>query len=592
MPNLGRYEIIEQLGQGSMGAVFKARDPLVGRDVAVKRISVQAGDGPEAAEFRQRFFVEARAAGRLAHPGIVTVFDVSEQDGAPFLVMEYVAGRTLQSLLESSERMDLDRVCDLAVQLAEALDYAHRSGVIHRDIKPANILVTPDGRLKIADFGVAKLIESQVTASGRILGTPAFMAPEQFTGMPIDGRSDLFSLGVVLYCMATGEKPFSGDTIIGVQYRVVHTEAVSPRRLNPAIPQGLETIILKCIEKSPSERYQSGQELARDLRACAAGEPIPQMKPASATSAEGTVVLEPEMKDPNVKGTEASDRTVRRRVSVALLVLIPFVAAFVAFSTFFWADSAQPDAPAAASSPVSRVPIASVDAPPSIEATTPEIPTELTQPTVETATKNRPTPPSAPVAPPPSPDKPRTTVATVSTAPSPVVKTAEVNVENLPLAAAPEAVSRRVQESPVAEFKDADDAPPQGGASDQSYKSARLLIGSLAVPEPLTIIVNVGNETVFVRSSTMAAPFGFESLDGRIRTQSAPSKPMSEERPVAPGNHKVQVNVLLGTKRVAKVQEVSGRFFSGQRRVLHIEFLPESQTSIGREATLFKVTLK
>jgi hypothetical protein len=298
------------------------------------------------------------------------------------------------------------------------------------------------------------------------------------------------------------------------------------------------------------------------------------------------------MKDPNVKGTEASDRTVRRRVSVALLVLIPFVAAFVAFSTFFWADSAQPDAPAAASSPVSRVPIASVDAPPSIETTTPEIPTELTQPTVETATKNRPTPPSAPVAPPPSPDKPRTTVATVSTAPSPVVKTAEVNVENLPLAAAPEAVSRRVQESPVAEFKDADDAPPQGGASDQSYKSARLLIGSLAVPEPLTIIVNVGNETVFVRSSTMAAPFGFESLDGRIRTQSAPSKPMSEERPVAPGNHKVQVNVLLGTKRVAKVQEVSGRFFSGQRRVLHIEFLPESQTGNGREPTLFKVTLK
>src|SRR6267142_1349799 len=152
MWSLGRYEIIEQVGQGSMGTVYKARDPILDRHVAIKRILVQAGEGPAAAEFHDRFFREARAAGRLSHPGIVTVFDVSEHEGAPFLVMEYIAGRTLLSLLQSGERMDLDRVCNLGVQLAEALNYAHQNGDIHRDIKPANILVTNDGRIKIADF--------------------------------------------------------------------------------------------------------------------------------------------------------------------------------------------------------------------------------------------------------------------------------------------------------------------------------------------------------------------------------------------------------------------------------------------------------
>src|SRR6516164_2297847 len=152
MWSLGRYEIIEQLGQGSMGVVYRARDPMLDRDVAIKRILVPAGDGPAAAEFRERFFREARAAGKLSHPGIVTVFDVAEHEGTPFLVMEYVAGRTLLSILQSGERVSLDYACDVGIQLGEALDYAHRNRVVHRDIKPANILVTADGRIKIADF--------------------------------------------------------------------------------------------------------------------------------------------------------------------------------------------------------------------------------------------------------------------------------------------------------------------------------------------------------------------------------------------------------------------------------------------------------
>jgi serine/threonine-protein kinase len=274
MENLGRYQIIEQLGTGAMGAVYKARDPMMGRDVAVKTILAHVIDGPQAAEFRERFFREARAAGRLAHPGIVTVFDVSEHEGTPFLVMEYIAGRTLQSILESGERMDLSRIRDLSIQLAEALDYAHRNGVVHRDIKPANLLITPEGRLKIADFGVARLADAQATSTGYLLGTPAFMAPEQFTGAPIDGRADIFAAGVIIYWIATGDKPFSGDSILSVQYKVVNTDPVPPRKLNPAMPRELESIILKCLAKDPAERYQSGEQLAIDLRGSATGQTV------------------------------------------------------------------------------------------------------------------------------------------------------------------------------------------------------------------------------------------------------------------------------------------------------------------------------
>jgi serine/threonine-protein kinase len=271
MKQVGRYEIIEELGQGAMGAVYKARDPMMDRVVAVKTILASALTGPLAADYRERFFREARAAGRLAHPGIVTVYDVSEQEGTPFLVMELIEGRTLEKILESGERFDTERVMELGQQLAEALDYAHKGGVIHRDIKPANIMVTADGRPKITDFGVAKLTASQMTSTGQMMGTPAFMAPEQFTGAPIDGRADLFALGVMLYWLATGDRPFTGETLMAMSYKIVHTEPVPPRKINPAIPRDLENVILKCMEKDPAARYPNGEALARDLRAVRAG---------------------------------------------------------------------------------------------------------------------------------------------------------------------------------------------------------------------------------------------------------------------------------------------------------------------------------
>lgn len=274
MKQYGRYEVVEEIGSGAMGAVFKARDPVMDRVVAVKTIHASALVGPLADQYRERFTREARAAGRLAHPGIVTVFDAGVEGDTPYLVMEYVPGRTLEDVLNTGEHYPLEKVCEIGQQLAEALGYAHSNGVIHRDIKPANIQLTgtPE-RAKIMDFGVAKLTQAQVTSTGTLLGTPAYMAPEQFTGMPLDGRSDLFSLGVILYWMATGDKPFTGDTITAVSYKIVHTEPIAPRQLNPGIPAALEAIILKCLAKDPAARHQSGDELAAELAALRTGQP-------------------------------------------------------------------------------------------------------------------------------------------------------------------------------------------------------------------------------------------------------------------------------------------------------------------------------
>jgi serine/threonine-protein kinase len=267
---IGRYEIVDELGQGAMGSVFRAHDPSMDRMVALKTILMGALLGSHGDEFRQRFYREARAAGALAHPGIVPVFDVGEHEGQPYLVMEYVNGRTLDYAMKKGERVSMDRVCEIGQQLAEALGHAHRKGVVHRDIKPANILMTNAEaygieRPRITDFGVAKMTAGEITTTGQMLGTPAFMPPEQFTGAPIDGRTDLFSLGVILYWMATGEQPFPGETMTTVSYKIVHTEPVPPARLNPLVPALLDKVIMKCLSKSPADRYQSGEELAHAL---------------------------------------------------------------------------------------------------------------------------------------------------------------------------------------------------------------------------------------------------------------------------------------------------------------------------------------
>jgi len=288
---IGRYEILEELGRGAMGTVYRAKDPAMDRVVALKTIISVVLASEQGSEFRERFYREARAAGALAHPGIVPVFDVGEHEGMPFLVMEFVTGRTLADAAKLGGRLSLDRVCEIGQKIAEALGYAHQHGVVHRDIKPANILLTSREtygieRPKITDFGVAKLAEGQTTLTGQMVGTPAFMPPEQFTGAPIDRRADIFSLGVVLYWLATGEQPFPGESMTAVSYKVVHTDPVPPRKLNPSLPAKLEGVILKCLAKSPEERYQTGEELARDLDALRTEKGTPQNAPPVATAAE------------------------------------------------------------------------------------------------------------------------------------------------------------------------------------------------------------------------------------------------------------------------------------------------------------------
>lgn len=267
---IGRYEVIDELGRGAMGSVYRANDPMMSRTVAIKTILATALASENGAEFRKRFTREAQAAGVLTHPGIVAVYDVGEQDGSPYLVMEFVQGRTLDAVMKKGDRMSLERIAEIGEQIAEALNFAHRNGVVHRDIKPANILMTSKEvygfeRPKITDFGVAKLQAGDITTTGQMLGTPAFMPPEQFTGAPIDGRTDLFSLGVILYQMATGEQPFPGETMTSVSYKIVHTDPVPPSKLNPLVPVKLDGIILKCLAKSPADRFQTGEELAQEL---------------------------------------------------------------------------------------------------------------------------------------------------------------------------------------------------------------------------------------------------------------------------------------------------------------------------------------
>jgi serine/threonine protein kinase len=266
--SFGRYEIVTELGRGAMGVVYKARDPKINRTVAVKTISM-AGQPPEdEKEYRERFFREAEAAGRISHPGIVTIFDVGEEPEThePYIVMEFVPGRSLDKLLsEEARKLRLGTALQLGREIAEALDCAHALGVVHRDLKPANILITEEGHAKIADFGVAKLNLANHTLAGRALGTPAYMSPEQLNGDPVDGRSDLFSLGVILYTMATGHRPFQGNSALTVSFKVVNREPVPATVLESNLPEGFDYIVDKAMAKDSGQRYQRGMDMAFDL---------------------------------------------------------------------------------------------------------------------------------------------------------------------------------------------------------------------------------------------------------------------------------------------------------------------------------------
>src|SRR5436309_167708 len=272
---LGRYEIVRELGKGAMGIVYLAKDPLIGRLVALKTIRVQNGDDDEAKEFQQRFVREAQEAGILNHPAIVTVHDIGQDEpsGVSFIAMEYVEGNNLKEILAQGRPLSFDEIGDIIAQVADALDFAHSKGIVHRDVKPANIILVDGNRAKITDFGIAKIATGgNLTTTGQFLGTPNYMAPEQIRGAPVDGRTDIFSLGICLYECLTRRKPFGGDSLTSISYKIVH-EAFPPLHdINPQIPDGYEEIVAHCLAKDPSKRYQRGKDLAAALRAVIRGE--------------------------------------------------------------------------------------------------------------------------------------------------------------------------------------------------------------------------------------------------------------------------------------------------------------------------------
>jgi eukaryotic-like serine/threonine-protein kinase len=265
---IGRYAVLAEIGRGAMGVVYKARDPHIDRLVAIKMISLIDQEPDDDQDYRQRFLQEAKAAGCLSHPGVVTIFDVGEeQDGSPFIVMEYVAGRPASKLLAADKRrLPLGAALQLGQEVAEALDYAHRHGVIHRDVKPANILVTRDGHCKIADFGIARFNQYRLTQPGRLMGSPSYMAPEQFEGGDTDSRSDLFSLGVALYTVLTGHRPFQGNTAASVCFKLVNRDPLPITAFDPQYPAEIDELVFRALSKDPARRYQTGAEMADRIR--------------------------------------------------------------------------------------------------------------------------------------------------------------------------------------------------------------------------------------------------------------------------------------------------------------------------------------
>ncbi len=267
--HLGRYEILEELGRGAMGIVYKAHDPLIERFVAIKTIKHKVLSETERPEYEARIFQEAKAAGQLNHPNIVTIYDLGESGNMAYIAMELMEGRDLQVIINGKRRLLVTDALNIAIQVAEGLSFAHQRGVVHGDIKPSNIMVLGNNLVKIADFGIARMAS---TLEGKqeeaIYGTAPYMSPEQIMGKAIDARSDIFSLGVVLYTMLTDRLPFPEEDISLLKNQIVDAVPERPGSLNPGIPEALNAVVYKCLEKTPDDRYKNAHDLANDLRSC------------------------------------------------------------------------------------------------------------------------------------------------------------------------------------------------------------------------------------------------------------------------------------------------------------------------------------
>ena len=297
LQKLGRYEIIEELGRGAMGVIYRAKDPAIGRLVAIK--TIRLGDFTDPSHFEElhgRLRREAQSAGALSHPNIITIFDVGEEQGLAYFAMELVEGRNLERVIETNQQLDYATIVHIARQAADALGFAHQHGIVHRDIKPANIMLTQEGRVKVADFGIAKVGSTKLTQPGTLLGSPSYMAPEHFLGQSLDGRSDIFALGIVLYELITGQPPFTAESLGALSYKIVHEDVVPPIELKPDLDPQLNEVIVKALARDPAQRFQSAEELCAALDAVSIGQPAAGKSVAGSSkpSLASVVLVRPE----------------------------------------------------------------------------------------------------------------------------------------------------------------------------------------------------------------------------------------------------------------------------------------------------------
>jgi serine/threonine-protein kinase len=269
---LGRYQVEKELGKGAMGVVYLGKDPKIGRVVAIKTMALsQEFEADELEQVKQRFFREAETAGRLNHPNIVTIYDAGEEHDLAYIAMEFLKGRDLVPFTKQGNLLPMAKMLSIVARVAEALSYAHQQNVVHRDVKPANIMYDADAdAVKVTDFGIARITDSSRTKTGMVLGTPSYMSPEQLAGNKITGQSDIFSLGVTLFQLASGHLPFTGDSMTQLMYRIANDAPPDILSFNPTLPECITDIINKALAKDIANRYKSGDQMARDVRACVA----------------------------------------------------------------------------------------------------------------------------------------------------------------------------------------------------------------------------------------------------------------------------------------------------------------------------------
>jgi serine/threonine protein kinase len=384
MDRIGRYKIVRELGRGAMGVVYHAIDPNIGRPVAIKTIQLAGIRKPEEQErLRERLFREARSAGILSHPGIVTIYDVEQQGELAYIAMEYVDGPTLDQLLSEPQPLAPNRIFGILAQTAAALDYAHGKGIVHRDIKPANIMIAGDGTAKITDFGIAKITASDhFTMTGSIVGTPHYMSPEQVQGQPVDGRSDQFSLAVIAYEMLTGEKPYTGEHLTTVVYKIVAEEPMAPHRINSTLGGAIDGALRKGLAKKADARYRTCSEFIEALeKACAAAKnwkPMPRggslNAPTLAEAPSPGATMPAARRPVRSGGTTTVERSQKRKTGflpfLAAILMAAALLALIGWQAGPWQNTNPPqtarsdatdkaqEAPPAMSPPVADVPAA------------------------------------------------------------------------------------------------------------------------------------------------------------------------------------------------------------------------------------------